>query len=345
MYSELQDSSEIINDSKELQARLSCDGYLFFRRLIEPDSLLGLRRQMLEVIQRHGWLAAGSALMDGIARDGVQCTEGDLEYSNVYHQVYRLEEFHRIAHRPEILSLVERIRGCPMLAQPQKVARLWFPKFTDHTTPTHQDFVHFQGTHDNLTSWSPVGNCPRELGGLAVLRGSHRVNRVLEHHFSLGAGSLNLFENDYQSVGSEWLTTDYEVGDTLIFPALTIHKALPNLTENRLRISLDNRYQRTTDPIAEHMLGPHLNSIKPITWEEIYEGWSSRELQYYWKQHQLETLPRITDFLDRGFEEAVELTQKGDPKARLHLERIARKEPESDQGKRAHEVLSSSPVL
>lgn len=340
MLKELLESNDVLHDADELRRRMDEDGYLFFRKLVDPDALGELRREMLEVMAQNGWLVDGSDLMSGISKEGVQCTEGDLEYSEVYHQVYRLQSFHAIAHRQELLSLVERIRDCPMLPQPQKVARLWFPNFTDHTTPTHQDFVHFQGTWDNLTCWTPVGNCPQELGGLAVLHGSHKVNRVLDHHFSLGAGSLNLNPDDYSEVNGEWLTTDFEMGDTLVFPALTIHKALPNLTEDRLRISLDNRYQRVSDPVAEHMLGPHLNSIKPITWEEVYEGWTDESLKYYWKQHDLEVLPRITEYLDRGFDQAVELANQGNTGARLHLERIFLRDPESEQGRRAKQVLN-----
>lgn len=339
MYSELVESNGILLNETRLRERLEEDGYLFFRGLLDADRLLALRGQMLEVMQANGWLVADSDPIDGIAVDGVQCTEGDLAYSEVYHQVYRIQEFHEIAHCEEILSLVERIRGCPMLPQPQKVARLWFPNFTEHTTPTHQDFVHFQGSNDNLTCWSPVGNCPRELGGLAVLKGSHRVGKVLEHHFSLGAGSLHLDPEEHP-LGSEWLTTDFEVGDTLVFPALTVHKAMPNITQDRLRVSLDNRYQRVSDPIAEHMLGPHLNSIKPIRWEEIYENWSDDTYQFYWKDLDLEELPRIMEYLDKGFEEAVELAKQGDAKARLHLERAMLKDPSSAQGMRAAEVLN-----
>ena len=89
------------------------------------------------------------------------------------------------------------------------------------------------------------------------------------------------------------------------------------------------------------MLGPHLNSIKPITWDEVYKNWNNEELKYYWQSLDLEVLPRITEFLDRGFDEAVELARKGDPNARLHLKRIMLKEPESDQGIRAASVLSA----
>ncbi len=339
---ELRVSSDAIADAAELRKRLNEDGYLFFRRLLDPDRLWDLRRHMLSVMQAGGWLVAGTDPMDGIADPSARSTEGDPEYTDVYHRVYRLEAFHTMAHCSEVMDALERIRGCRMMSQPQKVARLWFPQFTEHTTPTHQDFVHFQGSYDNLTCWSPVGNCPVELGGLAVLRGSHKVDCVLDHHFSLGAGSLHVDPAEHSSLGAEWHTTDYEVGDTLIFPALTIHKALPNLTEDRLRVSLDNRYQRVGDPIAEHMLNPHLSSMNPLTWEDVYSDWNGDEFQYYWTQSELQVLPKITEYLDQAFDEAVLLAQSGDERAKLHLRRIAIREPRTDQGKMAAAVLASA---
>lgn len=343
---ELKESNDIRDNADELRQRLDDDGYLFFRRLLDPAQLLKLRRDMLTVMQLGGWLVAGTDPIDGIADPAARSTEGDPEYTDVYHEVYKLQSFHEIGHDPTLIALLERIRGCPMMSQPQKVARLWFPKFTEHTTPVHQDFVHFQGTHDNLTCWSPVGDCPRELGGLAVLAGSHKVNRVLDHHFSLGAGSLIVDSAEYPELDQQWYTTDYQIGDTLIFPALTIHKALPNLTEDRLRVSLDNRYQRVGDPIAEHMLNPHLSSMSPLSWEDVYAGWDSEEHQYYWKQYDTPVIPKITKFLDIAFDEALALAANGDERAQLHLRRIAARDPSSDpssdQGRRAAAALSDA---
>ena len=340
---EFLESNDIALDADALRQRLDVDGYLFFRGLLNADRIWELRREMLTVMQQGGWIRAGTDPMDGIAVIDARTTEGDASYTDVYHEVYKLRSFHEIAHSREVLDLLERIRDCTMMPQPQKVARLWFPQFTEHTTPIHQDFVHFQGCVDNLTCWSPVGDCPVELGGLAVLRGSHKVNRVLDHHFSLGAGSLYVDpEQHAEEVGGEWLTTDYKVGDTLIFPFLTVHKALPNVTEDRLRVSLDNRYQRVGDPIAEHMLNPHLSSMSPLSWGDVYSGWETGdddELKYYWKQHDNPVHPKITEYLDTAFEEAVVLAEQGDERAKLHLRRIASRDPESEQGRRAAAVI------
>ena len=336
---ELRESNDIQGDCTALQLRMEEDGYLFFRKLQDPESLMQLRQQMLSTMQLGGWIKQGTNPIDGIAEPGVQCTEGDSEYTDVYHQVYRNQLFHEIAHADSILQTVSDITSREMIPQPQKVARLWFPKYTAHTTPIHQDYVHFQGTYENLTCWAPVGDCPIELGGLAVLKGSHKIGRVLDHHFSLGAGGLMINGEDHGALGLSWHTTDYKIGDTLIFPALTLHMALPNVTEDRLRVSLDNRYQAIDDPIAEHMTEPHLASMSPFKWAQVYEEWDSAKYQYYWKRYELEVVPKDWSFSNRGFEEACQLAREGNQEAVHHLNRLTKRAGGTQQAQIADTVL------
>jgi len=329
-------SNDAIEDHNELTARIEEDGYLFFKKLQNPDSLWQLRLEMLTVIRDGGWLQPGSVLADGVADPTKKCTEGDSEYTDVYHEVYKLQAFHEAAHNETVLSQIEMIIGSPVLAHPQKIARIWFPQFTDHTTPAHQDFVHFQGSYDTYTCWTPVGDCPVELGGLAVLRGSHKQSRVLDHHFSLGAGALAVDETQKEG---EWLTTNYEIGDSLIFHSLTLHQALPNLTPDRLRVSLDNRYQSQNDPIAEYQLLPHLHNKNPLSWQEVYEDWTSTSLQYYWEDSDAPVLKQDLSYAERGFTEALTLAANGDWQAQLYLERTIKRDPDSVQAKEAVRAL------
>lgn len=336
---ELRVSNDAMADPTELRHRINEDGYLFFKQLQNPDNLRELRRDMMATIQRVGWLIAGTDPIDGIADITAQCTEGDNEYSAGYAEVYKLEAFHRSAHWPEVTNMVEKIMGQPIMPHPQKIARIWFPKYTEHTTPTHQDFVHFQGNFETLTCWAPVGDCPIELGGLAVIPGSHKVNRVLEHHFSLGAGSLVVHPEDHTAeIEPVWHSTNYEIGDTLIFPALTIHKALPNYTEDKLRLSLDNRYQAVGDVIAEHMLDPHGPS--QLQWEDIYREWTSDDLKYYWQRIDNPTVPRDMSYSNKGFAEALDLARMGNEQALYRLRRTIKNDPESEWAQAARDILA-----
>ena len=333
---QLQVSNDALDDPAELRSRIGDQGYLFFRNLVDKDLLWDLRLQLLEVCRQAGWIRQETNLADGVADISRRCAEGDLAYSPVYMAVQRVEAFHRIAHEPAYLDTIQKIVDGEALAQPQKVARLWFPQFADHTTPPHQDFVHFQGDFDTYTCWTPVGDCPIELGGLAILVGSHKPRTVLDHHFSLGAGGLRVEGEDRQG---EWVTTDFEIGDCLIFHSLTVHQALPNLTEDRLRVSLDNRYQSMDVPISESQVKPHLSRLTEQTWEDIYAGWSTTDLRYYWRDLDLDVVPSDLSRHERGFAEALELARQGVERARPALERAIERDPYSPQAKDAAQAL------
>ena len=79
---ELRVSNDAMDAPAELQHRLAEEGYLFFRRLQDPDKLWALRREMLTTMQKGGWLVAGTDPMEGIADISRQCTEGDSEYTD-----------------------------------------------------------------------------------------------------------------------------------------------------------------------------------------------------------------------------------------------------------------------
>ena len=74
------------------------------------------------MIQQVGWLVAGTDPMDGIADIDMRYTEGDNEYSAGYAEVYKIENFHRSAHWPEYLEIIEKMVGQAIMPHPQKVA-------------------------------------------------------------------------------------------------------------------------------------------------------------------------------------------------------------------------------
>jgi ectoine hydroxylase-related dioxygenase (phytanoyl-CoA dioxygenase family) len=342
-WQEFRVSNDCITDAGELKRRLDDDGYLFFKKLQNRDKLLALRLDMTRILHAAGWLVPDADPLLGIADVTHRTTEGDLDYNTAYFQIQRLESFHSLPHERELLDVVERIMGKQAIPLPGKKARIWFPRFTEHTTPLHQDFVHYQGSVQTLTCWSPVGDCPIELGPLAVLPGSHKVKKVLPHHFSLGAGGLIIDLNEetpkHHELDATWLSTNFEMGDTLFFPALTVHKALPNVTPDRMRISLDNRYEPVGRRIAEHMLVPHMTDVSPLSWEEVYAGWKSDELKYYWTKVEFKKIRRYWGYALKGFDEAMELARHNDERGILAMRRTIRSNPSSPDAQKARAVL------
>ncbi len=330
------ESNDLLGNGPGLRARMKEEGYLFFRGLQDPRALLDLRLVALGILRDHGWILPDALLIDGIADITKRCTEGDREYAEVYHQLYCLEAFHRIAHVSAVIDVMRDIMDAEVFPHPQKICRLWFPQFTEHTTPVHQDFVHFQGNYETYTCWTPLGDCPIELGGLAVVPGSHQVDRVLEHHFSLGAGQLNVEMDAYEG---EWHSSDYAVGDCLMFHSLTLHRALPNITADRMRLSLDNRYTARCAPVSAHMLTPHLNAHSPLTWEQVYANWTCDDLKFYWEHDDLNVVPQDMQYSEKGLAEAMARAVRGDDSAKLHLIRVIKRDPDSEIAQQARAVL------
>ncbi|MDE0553523.1 MAG: phytanoyl-CoA dioxygenase, partial [Candidatus Poribacteria bacterium] len=68
------------------------------------------------------------------------------------------------------------------------------------------------------------------------------------------------------------------------FHSHAVHKALPNQTSDRIRLSVDYRYQGSSQPVTEGSLLPHFNRMG---WDEIYTSWKSAQYQYYWNAFDL----------------------------------------------------------
>jgi hypothetical protein len=241
-----------LDDAPELRRRLSDSGYLFLKGLLNKDALLGVRRDILLLCQEHGWLNPSAPLMKGVY-SGAPFPNYSTEYMALYRKLIKLATFNAFSHSPEIVRVFERVLDSQILPHPRNIGRISFPRHFDNTTQPHQDFFYIRGTPETYTTWIPVVECPLELGGLALLEGSHKLG-FLKHEPAIGAGGNGVRT---APLGLRWLAANYEFGDFVLFHSHTIHGALDNHTADRLRISLDYRYQRAHEEIDPSSLKPH----------------------------------------------------------------------------------------
>jgi Phytanoyl-CoA dioxygenase (PhyH) len=328
---EFRDSAGIVGDGDALAARLRQDGYLCIKGLLPREDVLRVRKTFLESAAEAGWLETGTDADDAIADPAKACVDPEAPFVTVLRQFYRSEDGHALKLHANALGLFEHLFGEPVLAHPLLIPRCIFPQRPEFTTPSHQDFPHIQGTTETLSLWLPLGDCPAEMGGLAIARGSHNEG-VRDFTVSNGAGAMEVID----PLEGSWVTGPLEAGDVLIFHSLTVHKGLPNLT-GRLRLSLDNRYQRASEPVCERCLQPYAGCG---TWDEIYAGWRSKELSYYWREQS----PRIAEFDMQYYEKrdriAFDLAEHGDQTARATLMRIVQRDPSEQKRARASALLA-----
>jgi ectoine hydroxylase-related dioxygenase (phytanoyl-CoA dioxygenase family) len=268
----LTDSTALIDDVEGLRARLRRDGYLYLRGLLPADAVAQVRTDFVRTLETVGWIAP-EATVDHPVPTELAVGEGvdNTDYFPAYIELQRLQRFHELGHHPALVGVLRAIFGEPLLVHPRKIARASLPHHPDHTPP-HQDYRLIQGSVDTMTVWVPLGDCPRSLGGLRVLEGSHTDGlRAVEP--ARGAGAMRVVDVTDDAPG--WRTADFAAGDVLVFTSLTVHGALRN-DEDCLRLSADYRFQPLHDTVLPASLQPHYAPDVP-GWDELTTGWSSTE--------------------------------------------------------------------
>ena len=293
------DSTPLLKDTDALRTRAGEDGYLFFKQLLPKEDVRAVRRDLLAVVDGYGWRKPGQDAEGGVidleSLNQVPEEEMRLDIGvsvAAYKTAQKVESLHRLPHHPRLLALYEMLFGTEVLVHARHIARMITGHRAMVPTPPHQDFPLIQGTSKTWTAWIPLGDCPRSMGGLTVLRGTHKLGYVPIQP-SKGAGSIAAQTCPWET---DWVEVEYEAGDVLTFPSFTIHKALRCQQKEMIRLSLDVRYQSVDEPIEEGSLNPHTE----LAWEDIYAGWQRDDLKYYWKKHELELIPKEEKYLQPG---------------------------------------------
>lgn len=268
-FGELRDSSDIVGDAEALRHRMRDDGYVFLRNYLSRDEVLAARREVIRRLDADGYIDRNHPLDGAVSVPGKTMAFSG-EYGN------NNPSLERVLYRGPMMTFYERLFGEPV----RHYDFTWLRRVSGHTqgTAPHADVVYMgRGTWELYTSWTPLGDIDWELGGLMILEGSiHQTNRLRKYLQSdvdtycvnspdaadIASGRKLwqwggvLTDNPVslqQHLGGRWLTTEFRMGDVLMFSVLTIHASLDNQT-NRFRLSSDSRYQRVRDPIDERWI-------------------------------------------------------------------------------------------
>ncbi|MBM3535767.1 MAG: phytanoyl-CoA dioxygenase family protein [Alphaproteobacteria bacterium] len=324
------DSTELMADSAALAERMRRDGYLFLRGILPRSDVAEVQREVGEVARADGWLKSDRPVAEAAADLSGFCVDPDPSYLTTLRRINRLEGYHALKHHPRLIGLFERMLGGAILPHPRVLMRNIFPAREEYTTKAHQDFPNVQGSTEVFTAWIPLIDCPIETGPLQVAAGSH-TEGVFDFHIGAGAGGIEIKD----PLEGRWVSGPFSVGDVLIFHSMTVHKGVPNRSD-RLRMSMDVRFQRVSEPFNFDNANP---DGQPLSWEEVYDGWKSEELKYYWKRLPLTAKPFDRTWFDKRDALGFELGEAGDPRAASVLQRIVARDADPAKRARAAELL------
>ncbi|MEJ0016866.1 MAG: phytanoyl-CoA dioxygenase family protein [Acetobacteraceae bacterium] len=326
------DSSPLAADGEALAARMRRDGYLFLPGLLPRADVAAVQRQVGAIARDAGWLRHDAPVEDAIADPAGFCVDPEPAYLQTLRRINHLEDYHALKHHPVLIGLFERMLGGPILPHPRVLMRNIFPAREEFTTKAHQDYPNVQGTTEVFTAWMPLIDCPMAVGPLQIAARSH-TEGVFDFGIAGGAGGIEITD----PLEGRWVSGDVAIGDVLLFHSMTVHKGLPNRSD-RLRMSMDVRYQLVAEPFNIDNANA---DGQPLAWDDIYAGWRSDKLKYYWRRLELNLRPFDRIWFDRRDTLGFELGEAGDPRARSVLQRIVARDADPGKRERAQRLLDA----
>ncbi len=268
-FGELRRSSDLLGQPEALRARMMEDGYLYMPGLLDREAVRQGRLSILEKFQAEGALDENAPLEEGVAR-------ADFKGRFIPDFAMGNPAIEKVLYGSRMMAFFRDLLGAEAL----HFDFTWFRAMTHgQASWPHCDLVYMsRGTHNLYTAWTPFGDITRELGGLMILEKSHlkadRIRKYLDKDVDSYCENKPMTQKQEEhpdqwlfdgilskqpdtlphKFGGRWLTTEFSMGDVLVFPMSTIHGSLDNHT-NRLRLSSDSRYQLASEPVDERWVG------------------------------------------------------------------------------------------
>lgn len=233
-----------------LPATMREDGYAYLPKLVPEEAIDASREAIAAVLADEGILLSGSPPGDLVYGGGAPPSRDVL--LGLHKRLNPLPAFATLADQPAILTVMRALLGEDALTHVRKICRVKYPHDPYDIVGPHQDFWYIKGAEETYTCWAPLTATTTDVGGLAILPGTHRDGPVAH---SASDGSRFHGVGDV-AADSEWAWSPMQVGDVLVFHSLTVHSGLPN-TSAHVRVSVDYRYQRGGDPMDESHTRPH----------------------------------------------------------------------------------------
>jgi ectoine hydroxylase-related dioxygenase (phytanoyl-CoA dioxygenase family) len=295
----LSDSSAFIDDIPRLHRAMEEDGYLFLRGFFRREDVVAAREVVTDRLLAAGILDPAYSPMEGRLAKVTVVNERSAFVPGAMGEIvpvksYNADDLTRtnqplkdLLTKGRVIDFFSKYLGGPA----RRLNYIWFRAVgRGMGTQPHCDWVYMsRGTPRLFTTWVPLGDTPLEVGGLMILENSHRQAGRLKNYLSrdvdtyctsspnaekLASGEM-MFEWDgslsknpatlQKKLGGRWLTAEYEMGDLLIFSMRTVHASLDNQSD-RIRISVDTRYQLQSDPIDERFA-----SENPVPYAREYK--------------------------------------------------------------------------
>ncbi|MGA0559318.1 phytanoyl-CoA dioxygenase family protein [Larkinella sp. VNQ87] len=237
--------------SAEQTEQFKKDGYLLLKNALDTSVIEAIYREAREIFALQIEKVLGTKPdidnRDAFEQAMYEFFEKDFDaFVSTGKTVQHTIELHKLGTSNAILDIVKGV-GIEKPSIAVRPAMQFNSRFLSKDGSTHwrlgahQDWRTGQGSLDSVVIWFPMVPADAEIGALQVIPGSHTAG-LMQANTTGYAGYItdNLKDEDF-------IQTEYEVGDVLIFSAFLIHRSGNNVSPN-IRWSVQLRYNNLAEP-------------------------------------------------------------------------------------------------
>lgn len=257
------DSLSAANMNGDLAEQLGRDGYLLLRGVHDPSEVEAARLEVLNRLAEVGEvrepIEAGLASGTSCRRETYPTTE---DLGAFWRSVSEGKAVRAVINGPRVTHVMSQLFQVPAC----HFSFAWLRAMTrGRASPLHIDHPYMnRGSSRLVTCWSPLSPISLDDGPLYILKGSHNwsdirvqfeghdVDRDPSRPGHIEENPISLM----QRKNSKFLTSDFNVGDCLVFGMFTVHGSFDNNSNaGMIRLSCDTRFQPGADPMDERFSG------------------------------------------------------------------------------------------
>lgn len=242
------------------------NGYIILRGFFNKDEIESLYREarMIFATQMRRVLGRDVDIEDRATFDKAmyEFFEKDFDaFVNTGKTVQHSIQLHRLGTDPRIVALLKDL-GLTSPVIGVRPAMQFNSRFLSKNgskhwkLDPHQDWRSGQGSLDSVVIWFPLVPADKDLGSIQVMPGSH-VRGLLKADTSGYQGGImeELNQDDF-------VQTELEVGDAVVFSTLLIHQSGLNSTD-LIRWSVQFRFNNLDEPTFIQRAYPMVYIYKP----------------------------------------------------------------------------------
>ena len=203
--------------SVDIKEDLGQHGYVFLRNFFNKEEIINARNAVIDFADNmYNCIDISECKYN--AKQGNPASRIFLNENKILSQNIHVTQ---IGEHTKLFDLLKNIYGTEPKCYPEK----WFRFYKKNEgTQKHIDWICPENLN-RYTAWIPLGNCKN---GISICRGSHTM-------------SLDMPIHERLNYKGEWDTTEFYVGDLVLFDVRCLHKGLKN-TEDYYRISMESRW-------------------------------------------------------------------------------------------------------